>query len=94
MTKPVTLSDSAFAALRKEKKEGESDSDVVQRLIQAAHAGRKDPWLFVQRAKHLKRTMSAGEHQSWIREMRAADTRDAWAEARKRNAGGKRPARP
>lgn len=95
MTKPVTLSDSAFAALRKEKKEGESDSDVVLRLIKEAVGRRKDPWHFVRTAKYRKRIIPAEEHQRLIRQWRKDDNRDAWAEGRRRNAvGGKRPAGP
>jgi len=84
MTKPVTLSDNAFAALRKEKKEGESDSDVVQRLIKEARGERKDPWHFVRVSKHLKRTISPDEHLRLIRQWRREDDRDPWAEAEPR----------
>ncbi|HUR25495.1 MAG TPA: antitoxin VapB family protein [Candidatus Thermoplasmatota archaeon] len=97
MTKPVTLSDGAFAALRREKKKGESDSDVVNRLLAEAHAARKkrDPWLFVRAIKHLKRTIPIEEHQRLLRQWRDDDDRDAWAEAEARNTpGGKAPARP
>ena len=87
MTKPVTLSDSAFAALRKEKKQGESDSDVVLRLLETARASQKDPWRFVRDSKHWKRSIPLEEMHDWIRAGRAADRRDAWAEARKRNKG-------
>lgn len=91
MTKPVTLSDSAFAALRKEKKEGESDSDVVQRLIKEARGQKKDPWEFVRRSKHLKKTMTAAEHMKWVKDGREASARDKWAEAKVRNAKGAKP---
>lgn len=86
MTKPVTLSDGAFAALRGEKKTGESDSDVVNRLIEEAHASRKkkDPWHFVRASKYLKRVIPAEEHLRLIRQWRQDDNRDAWAEARVR----------
>jgi predicted CopG family antitoxin len=49
MVRPVSLSEPAFAALRKEKQATESDSDVVLRLVEAARARRKDPMSFVQR---------------------------------------------
>lgn len=73
MTKPVTLSDSAFAALRREKKAGESDSDVVKRLVQEAHEGRtkKDPFRLVGaklgpglgREAHLRLLKEMDEHE-------------------------------
>lgn len=86
MTKPVTLSDGAFAALRQEKKKGESDSDVVARLIQEAHGARakKDPWHWVRASRHLQRAIPADEHLRLIQEWRRYD-RDPWAEAEERD---------
>ncbi len=97
MTKPVTLSDSAFAALRHEKKKGESDSDVVNRLIHEATGARekKDPWHYLEAIKHLKRSIPIEEHARLIRQWRDDDDRDAWAEAEARNRpGAGRVARP
>lgn len=83
MTKPMTVSDRAFAALRKEKKKGESDSDVIMRLLEEAKGRKKDPWLWVN-MKH-KRSMSLDEHLKMIEESREADRRDPWEEAEKRD---------
>lgn len=46
MARSVSLSDEAFAVLRREKQAGESDSDVVIRLHQQAHRKAKDPMAF------------------------------------------------
>ena len=77
MVKPVSLSDPAFAALRKEKRLGESDSDVVLRLVQEAHRSRKDPLSFIAGGPR-RDMMDAEAHLRWLREMRDADTRDPW----------------
>lgn len=59
MARSVSLSDEAFVALREEKREGESDSDVVLRLRREARAKRKDPERFFRgRAKYA---LSAAE---------------------------------
>ena len=94
MTKPVTLSDGAFAALRREKKEGESDSDVVNRLVHEARAARKDPFRLV--GAPLKRAMSVEEHLRMLEDAREADRYDPWEEAdkRRRNETGKRLRKP
>lgn len=78
MARSVTLSDEAFLALRAEKREGESDSDVVLRLRREARAQRKDPWRFVRRKATF--VVSEEEHLRFLAEMRSADTRDPWAE--------------
>lgn len=77
MVKPVSLSDPAFAALREEKQEGESDSDVVLRLVREARASRKDPWHFVRTRKLRKRAMSHEEHLEFLETMREVDRRKA-----------------
>lgn len=73
MTKPVTLSDSAFAALRREKKKGESDSDVVTRLIREAHAGKrqKHPERLI--GAPLRRAMTVDEHYRMLHDAREAE---------------------
>ncbi|HWG92148.1 MAG TPA: antitoxin VapB family protein [Candidatus Thermoplasmatota archaeon] len=81
MVKPVSLSDPAFAALREEKRPGESDSDVVLRLIREAKARRKDPlkWL-----RHREKPATAWEdHERFLEKMRKADRDrpDPWQDA-------------
>lgn len=81
MVKPVSLSDPAFAALRQEKQENESDSDVVLRLLREAKAARKDPWHFVRTRKLRKRIMTPEEHLAFIERMREVDReqmRERW----------------
>ena len=80
MVRPVSLSDPAFAALRGEKRPGESDSDVVLRLVHYARAAARDPRRFLK--FRPKRALSAGEHEALIRRMDAADREDPWADAR------------
>lgn len=46
MARSVSLSDEAFMVLRRDKLEGESDSDVVLRLHRTAHRREKDPMAF------------------------------------------------
>ena len=46
MARSVSLSDEAFATLRHDKLEGESDSDVVLRLHASANKKAKDPLAF------------------------------------------------
>ena len=79
MVKPVSLSDPAFAALRKEKRPGESDSDVVLRLVREAHGARRDPLSFIDGAPHAD-MMEPEEHLRFLREMHDVDTRDPWEE--------------
>lgn len=77
MVRPVSLSDPAFAALREEKKEGESDSDVVLRLVREARSARKDPWHFVRTRKLRKRVWTPEEHLQILEKMREVDRRKA-----------------
>ncbi len=79
MVKPVSLSDPAFAALRKEKRHGESDSDVVLRLIDETRRLRKDPMSFLRGRPH-REMMDAEEHLQWLDEMREASAYDPWEE--------------
>ena len=76
MVKPVSLSDPAFAALRKEKRVHESDSDVVLRLIHEARAKRKDPMSFV-RAKVAR---LPGWDAKDLAQLRKVGNRDPWSE--------------
>lgn len=71
MTRPVTLSEAAFAALKKEKRNGESSSDVILRLIRDS-PDRKDPARFLR--MRLKRRISIEEHERLLNEMRELDT--------------------
>lgn len=80
MVRPVSLSDPAFAALRQEKREGESDSDTVLRLVRVARAAERDPRRFL-RFKP-ERAMSPDEHEAALRKMDEADRADAWRDAR------------
>lgn len=48
MARSTSLSDEAFAALREEKREGESDSDVVLRLRREARTKRKNALRFLE----------------------------------------------
>lgn len=82
MVKPVSLSDPAFAALRKEKGANESDSDVVLRLIREARAKRKDPMSFV-RSSSPSDGWDAKEFAQFRKKMNEADVRKArarWSE--------------
>lgn len=47
MARSISLSDEAFRTLRDEKREGESDSDVLLRLAREARRKRKDPMAFL-----------------------------------------------
>lgn len=87
MVKPVSLSNPAFAALREEKRPGESDSDVVLRLIQEAHSGRKDPWHFVRASRLRKRIWTPDEHLENVRKMRKIDREQAARRWKERHGG-------
>lgn len=85
MVKPVSLSDPAFEALREEKKENESDSDVVLRLVREARSARKDPFHFARTAPDRERSLSYEEHLEAIERMDEADREKAkkrWEESR------------
>lgn len=85
MVKPVSLSDPAFEALRSEKRENESDSDVVLRLIREARTARKDPRHFLRTRKSRRRAVPIAEHERALDEMRAADrerARERWEDRR------------
>jgi predicted CopG family antitoxin len=79
MVRPVSLSDPAFAALRGEKRPGESDSDVVLRLVGVARAAGRDPRRFLR--FRPKRAMTPEEHEQFLRRMDAADREDPWSDA-------------
>lgn len=79
MVKPVSLSDPAFAALRREKRPGESDSDVVLRLIDEARRARKDPWKFAR--YRPKRSITPEQHLEFLDRMNEASRRDPWRES-------------
>ena len=78
MVRPVSLSNPAFAALRKEKRPVESDSDVVLRLLREAKARRKDPRSFLRYA--ARPVTSWDEHEKAVARMRRKDKDDPWAE--------------
>lgn len=85
MVKPVSLSDPAFEALRDEKREGESDSDVVLRLVEEARSSRKDPMHFVRKAPERERALSYEEHMEALEKMDEAGlekTLERWEERR------------
>jgi predicted CopG family antitoxin len=71
MARSVSLSDEAFAALRREKRPHESDSDVVLRLQRAAHARQRDPLSFFRRPPRAE--ISPAEHEQFIERMDEAD---------------------
>lgn len=73
MVKPVSLSDPAFEALRSEKRESESDSDVVLRLVREARSARKDPEHFLDTRASRERALAIPEHEDALAEMRDAD---------------------
>ncbi|MGQ0535360.1 MAG: hypothetical protein ACT4PT_04735 [Methanobacteriota archaeon] len=88
MVRPVSLSDPAFAALRREKRAGESDSDVVLRLVRdARRAGRKDPRAFLLRIRSRRRAMSFEDQLEVLRGMDDADRAKMERRWRERNAG-------
>lgn len=71
MARSVSLSDEAFAILRREKRAHESDSDVVIRLQKEARRKEKDPLSF------LRKTPLPGlpdaEYGAFREKMRSAD---------------------
>lgn len=83
MVKPVSLSDPAFAALRKEKRKGESDSDVVLRLLDEVKKTRKDLYLFLRLPRRSDEEIAA--HKGFIETMRETDRRERhpgrWSDA-------------
>lgn len=79
MVRPVSLSDPAFAALRGEKRSGESDSDTVLRLVRQARAAERDPRRFLK--FRPKRALSPERHEAMIRRMDQADREDPWVDA-------------
>ena len=76
MTRPVTLSEEAFAAIRGAKRGEESTSDVVLRLIREARSATRDPARILR--LRLERAVSARQHRSDVRESRRLDRRDPW----------------
>lgn len=84
MTKQVALSNEAYAALRGEKQEAESFSDLVLRLMREANMGRRDPMRWLSRPHKSWLTME--EHLQMVEEGREADRRDPWDEDRERQA--------
>lgn len=77
MTNRVDLSDEAFEALDRERREGESDSEVLLRLIEEARSTRKDPWHFVRSRSSRERVLDPEEHLEMIERMDAVDREKA-----------------
>ena len=77
MARSTTLSDQAFAALRAEKRPGESDSDVILRLLRMARA-QKDPMRFLRRKPSF--AFGEKEYERMLEKMRKADRRNPWDE--------------
>ena len=75
MARSVSLSDEAFAALRAEKRAGESDSDVVLRLRRTAHRKERDPANFFRNPP--KPGWTEAEYDEVREKMRAADIKKA-----------------
>lgn len=73
MARSVSLSDEAFAALRRDKQEGESDSDVVLRLHRDAHRKAKDPMAFFRNPP--KPDWTPEQYEEFGRKMDEADER-------------------
>lgn len=84
MTKQVALSNEAYEALSRVKREGESFSQLFLRLMREANLARRDPMAFIQNPPKMRLPME--EHLRMIKENRAVDTRDAWADERARQA--------
>jgi predicted CopG family antitoxin len=81
IVKPVSLSDPAFEALRSEKQDHESDSDVVLRLVREARSARKDPHHFLRSRSQRERAVPVDEHEAALARMHEADraaARQAW----------------
>lgn len=71
MARTISLSDAAFVTLRREKQEGESDSDVVMRLVRMAKRKAKDPMAYL---RNPPRTHLTPQQYAEFRErMRQAD---------------------
>lgn len=75
MARSVSLSDEAFAVLRRSKREGESDSDVVLRLAREASRKEKDPMAFIRNPP--KADLTPEEFDEFREKMRAADIKKA-----------------
>lgn len=76
MARSTTLSDDAFRALRREKREGESDSDVVLRLIRAARQAQGDPKRFLR--SRVSFAFGEAEYRAIRARMQEADRRNPW----------------
>ncbi len=73
MARSTSLSDQAFRALRSQKREGESDSDVVLRLVRETNRKEKDPLAFF---RHPPEPAWSKDQQEQIRlKMQEADIR-------------------
>lgn len=73
MARSVSLSDEAFAVLRREKQAHESDSDVVLRLSREARAKARDPMSFFRNPPQAE--LSPDEYDEMREKMRDADRR-------------------
>ena len=73
VARSTSLSDEAFLALRAEKRPGESDSDVVLRLLREVRIKRKDPKRFL-KAVH-EPLVPPEAYDAFLDGMREADRR-------------------
>lgn len=69
MTRQVSLSEDAYRRLREEKREAESFSKTILRLLRAAKG--KDPFVFTQRKR--RHVLSAKEHLALVEADRDRD---------------------
>lgn len=71
MTRQVSLSEDAYSALRREKREAESFSQAVMRLLATARRAEKDPMKFVGRRR--RRVIPVEEHLALVEQWRDED---------------------
>jgi predicted CopG family antitoxin len=81
MTKQVALSNEAYALLAAAKRDGESFSQLMVRLMREADLAKRDPMHFIRNPPKMR--LSAEEHLRLVREMRDAP-RDPWETERQR----------
>lgn len=76
MTRQVALSEEAYARLRREKRQHESFSQAVIRLLETARRAKKDPKAFLDH--DFKPLLSMEEHLRMVEEDRDRDRYDPW----------------
>lgn len=77
MSPTISLSEEAYQALEEERRDDETASEAILRLVEERSGEEKDPFHFVRTRAQRERAWSLEEHEEMLKEMDEADRRKA-----------------